>query len=268
MHPKLFDIHLPSFLAKWLGVSNITFYTYAFCIVLGAVIACTYIKKHCKAELNNTQIPNTFFYYAFIAGFVGGKLFYYLEQPLYYINNPKLLLNNFSGGFVCYGSVLFIIGYAIFYSRKNKINTYGFLDVLAIACSIPIGLGRIGCFFGGCCYGKPTHHFLGVIFPATTPAAVHPTQLYEASMMLVIIACSLSMKKYKTKAGQVFFLNISLYAIGRFFLEFLRGDFRGSLFNGFISHAQTTAIALLIISIIFFYKLKKQQSSTIKTTTL
>jgi phosphatidylglycerol---prolipoprotein diacylglyceryl transferase len=268
MHPKLFEIPLPSFIANWLGVGSIIFYTYACCIVAGALLACVYIKKYCKLELHNFNVPNNFFYYAFIAGFVGGKLFYYLEQPMYYLNNPQLMLHNFGGGFVCYGSVLFIIAYAVFYSKKNKISSLGFLDVIAIACSIPIALGRVGCFFGGCCYGKPTTHFLGMVFPSTASVAVHPTQLYEASMMLLIIAASLLMKKYKTVAGQVFFVNIGLYAVGRFCLEFLRGDFRGTLFNGFISHAQTIAICLFIISVSFFYTLKKQSFTNFKTNTL
>lgn len=260
MHPKLFQINLPSWLANWLGANSITFYTYACCIVAGALLACVYIKKYCKKELGGFNVPNSFFYKAFVAGFVGGKLFFYLEQPLYYIKNPELMLNNFGGGFVCYGSVLFIIGYGIFFSRKNKINPLGFLDVLAIACSIPIALGRIGCFFGGCCYGKPTQHLFAVVFPHSNAVAVHPTQLYEASMMLVIIACCLLMNKYKTAAGQVFFLQISMYAFGRFWLEFLRGDFRGSLFNGCISHAQTIAICLLVISTSFFYKLYRNKN--------
>jgi phosphatidylglycerol---prolipoprotein diacylglyceryl transferase len=260
MHPTLFEIPLPSFIANWLGVGSIVFYTYACCIVAGALLACVYIKKYCKKELGGFNVPNSFFYKAFAAGFVGGKLLFYLEQPSYYINHPQLMLNNFGGGFVCYGSVLFIIAYGVFYSRKNKINPLGFLDILAIACSIPIALGRVGCFFGGCCYGKPTHSLFGVVFPNATPVAVHPTQLYEASMMLFIIACSLLMKKYKTNAGQVFFVNMGLYAVGRFCLEFLRGDFRGTLFNGFLSHAQTIALCLFIISVSFFYKLYRNKN--------
>ena len=268
MHPKLFDIRLPGFLAGWLGTNTISFYTYACCIVLGAVIACIYLKKYSKIELSK-NISNSFFYFCFIAGFVGGKLFFYLERPMYYLSNPKLMLNNFGGGFVCYGSVLFVIGYAIFYTRKHVINTFGFLDILAVGCSIPMATGRIGCFFGGCCYGKPTQDFFAVVFPLSSPTAVHPTQLYESLIMLIIVALSLVMRKYKTVAGQVFYLNIGLYAIGRFFLEFLRGDLRGFFFNGFISHAQTIAIIILFISAFFLYKTIKQSSSIItKTTTL
>ncbi len=258
MHPKLFDIPLPDFLAKWLGVNHIPVYTYAFFIVLGAVAGCWYIKRRAKIELNDLVLPYSFFYSLFLAGFIGGKLFFYLERPGYYFDHPKLLLDMVSGGFVCYGSMIFIILFVVFYTRQHKISTYGFLDIIAIPSIFSVASGRIGCFFGGCCYGKPTDSFLGVVFPTTTPLAVYPTQLYEALLMGIILICLLFMKKFQTMKGQLFLLNICLYAIGRFFLEFIRGDFRGVVFNGFISPAQTTAIAAILIAFILFVKLKKQ----------
>lgn len=258
MHPELFKIPLPYFLTKLLGVNSITIYTYAFCIVLGTVIGCVYIKRSAKKELNGLFVPYSFFYSMFLAGFIGGKLFYYLEKPAYYLQYPQLLLDNFSGGFVCYGSIICISLFTLLYSRKNNIAVFGLLDIMSIAAVIPMALGRVGCFFGGCCYGKPTDSFAGIVFPATTPHAVHPTQLYDAVLLGIILICLLLMNKHKRMQGQVFLLYIILYALQRFFLEFLRGDFRGSLFNGFISHAQTTAIAALIIGLTLTFKLNKQ----------
>jgi phosphatidylglycerol---prolipoprotein diacylglyceryl transferase len=268
MHPTLFNIPLPDFLARLLGLSNIPIYSYAVCIVLGAVLACIYIRRKAKTELNIENLPNSFFYKTFLAGFVGGKLFCYLETPSFYFHHPKAFLNVFSGGFVCYGSILFIVGYFIYYSRKNNFSALKLLDILAIAGLIPIILGRLGCFLGGCCYGKPTAGFWGVVFPATSPVMVHPTQFYDAMISTFILIGLLIFNKYKKIDGQVILLNLGAYAVGRFLLEFVRGDQRGFLFNGFISHAQTTAICLLIISIGFFYKLKKQTFTNLKTNTL
>ena len=114
MHPKLFTIQLPEFLSRLLVVNTITVYTYAFCIVLGAVVASLLIKRMCKATLNGLVLSNSFFYKIFLAGFIGGKLFCYLEAPAFYINNPAAALNIFSGGFVCYGSVIFIALFVLF----------------------------------------------------------------------------------------------------------------------------------------------------------
>jgi phosphatidylglycerol---prolipoprotein diacylglyceryl transferase len=261
MHPKLFTLSLPKFLSNLTGANYITIYTYAFCIVLSTVVACWFIKKMASKHLNNLVLPNSFFYKIFLAGFVGGKLFYYLEKPVYYIQHPQLLLNNFSGGFVCYGSILFIAAFTILYTRKYKISTYGLFDILAIASILPMALGRVGCYFGGCCYGKPTNSFLGVVFPSNATEHVHPTQLYDAFFLSIILVCLLLMNKYKKQQGQVFLLYIALYAVQRFFLEFLRGDFRGTLFNGFISHAQTIAVFTLSIALYLFHQLKKQYKS-------
>lgn len=258
MHPKLFTIPLPEFLSWLLGINSITVYTYAFCIVLGAVIASLLIKRMSKAAFNGLALPNSFFYKIFLAGFVGGKLFCYLEAPAFYINNPAAALNIFSGGFVCYGSVIFIVLFVIFYCRKHKINTYGLLDIIAIAAVIPQILGRLGCFFAGCCYGKPTDSFLGVAFPNTAAVHVHPTQLYEAAFMSIVFISMLIAIKYKKANGQIFLLYVFAYSIARFSLEFIRGDFRGSFFNGLISHSQTIAIAALCMAAFLFIKLNKQ----------
>jgi len=258
MHPKLFSIPLPDFLSRLLGINNITIYSYAFCIVLGAVIASLLIKRMSKAALNNRVLPNSFFYKIFLAGFIGGKLFCYLETPAIYIAHPKELLNIFSGGFVCYGSVIFIALFVIFYCRKHKINTYGLLDIIAIAAVIPQVLGRLGCFFAGCCYGKPTDSHWGVVFPNTGAVHVHPTQLYEAGLMSMGFISMLIANKHKKINGQVFLLYVFAYSAVRFSLEFIRGDFRGSFFNGSVSHSQTIAIAALCMATFLLIKLNKQ----------
>lgn len=255
MHPKLFSIPLPDFLSRLLGVSSITVYTYAFCIVLGTVIACLYIKRGARKELNGVLISHSFFYSVFLVGFVGGKLFCYLEAPMVYLQDPDLLLHVFSGGFVCYGSVLFIIMFVIWYARKQQLNIYGFLDIVATAAVIPQITGRLGCFFAGCCYGKPTHGDWGVLFP-NAATHVHPTQLYETGLMSMVFICLLLATRYKKFNGQVFLLYVFAYSAIRFSLEFIRGDFRGMLFNGMLSHSQVIAIAALLISPLLFIRLK------------
>jgi phosphatidylglycerol---prolipoprotein diacylglyceryl transferase len=259
MHKVLFHIPLSEYWRNVLQINGITIYSYAFCVVLGAIIACWFIKKYVQNTLE-VQLPISFFYKAFVAGFVGGKLLYYLEKPVYYLQNPTLLLNNFSGGFVCYGSVIAVSVFAVFYAKKNKFSILGFLDILSVFTVFPIAFGRLGCFLNGCCYGKPTESALGLVFPNTAPAAVHPTQLYEFVLMLFIFIALWYMQKHKKINGQVFILNLSLYAIGRSIIELVRGDERGFLFNHTISQAQCIACLAIIISAILFKTLQKKQT--------
>lgn len=255
MYKELFHIPLPYFLSNLLGKDAITLYSYAVCIVIGALLATVYTKWCAKKELSITTLPNSFFYAIFIMGFLGGKLFYYLERPLYFVSNPNLILDSFSGGFVFYGSFVTIIPFIIWYLRKRKIPVLPMLDILAIATLITQILGRIGCFLGGCCYGIPTDTFLGIVFPNSNGIGVHPTQLYEVFLLLVILLFTLYIKQKKQFEGEAFLTYVILYAFCRFFLELLRGDKRGYIIDGFLSHSQGIAILVITIAVVYYKKL-------------
>lgn len=250
MHPELFSFHFP------FNTQEITVYTYAFCIVLGTLIASLYTKYTAKKDLGINKLPNSFFYIIFIAGFIGGKLFYYLEKPFFFWNNPNLLLDNFSGGFVFYGSFITIVPIVIWYLKKQKIAVLPMLDILGITTLIVHAIGRIGCFNAGCCYGSPTNSSFGIVFPTTNNIAVHPTQLYEASALILLAVALLIIKKHQQFNGQIFLLYISFYAISRSVLELFRGDNRGYIIENWVSHSQFIAILILITALTFYLKLK------------
>ncbi|MCF6308273.1 MAG: prolipoprotein diacylglyceryl transferase [Flavobacteriaceae bacterium] len=244
MYPQLFHI------------GELTIYTYAFCIIVGTIVASIYTKWRAKKELDGINLSNNFFYLVFLAGFVGGKLFFYLEKPVYFFSNPKLMLENFSGGFVFYGSFIFIIPIIIWYLKKHKISVLPMLDILAFTTLIVHSIGRLGCFFGGCCYGKPTNVFTGIAFPKTSGIKVHPSQLYEIFVLLIIMAILFYIKKKQQFKGQLFLIYIILYAIARSFLELFRGDERGFVLNRYISHSQLIALVLIIVTYMVYYKIK------------
>ena len=120
-----------------------------------------------------------------------------------------------------YGSLLLAIPIMLWYFKKIKVPVLGMLDVMAIVTCIVHGFGRIGCFMAGCCYGIPTDSFLGVIFtdakcqaePLNT--SLHPTQLYEATLIFSIMAALWLFKSRKKFDGQLFLLYLMTYAFGR-----------------------------------------------------
>ncbi len=264
MHPQLFTFQVPDFLSNLFNSQEITVYTYGVCIVLGTVIASLYTKWRAKKDLTIIELSNSFFYIIFIAGFIGGKLFYYLEKPIYYIKNLHLLLDNFSGGFVFYGSFITIIPFVIWYLKKYRMPILPMLDILAITTLIVHSIGRLGCFFGGCCYGKPTNAFTGMIFPKTNGVHVHPSQLYEITALLLIMGILFYYKKKQQFSGQLFLLYISFYAISRAILELFRGDKRGYIINQYLSHSQLVALLMLIGASFFYLKLKTKNKLTFK----
>ncbi|PZO29613.1 MAG: prolipoprotein diacylglyceryl transferase [Flavobacteriaceae bacterium] len=258
MHRELFNFSLPSSWVSVLGVNQITIYSYAVCIVIGSLIATRYTIKAAKKELN-INLPYTFFYLLFLGGFVGGKIFYYLEKPSMYWNNPNLLLDNFSGGFVFYGSFITIMIILWFYFRKYKMAVLAMLDILAMTTLLVHAFGRLGCFFGGCCYGKPTDSITGIIFPTSNNYSVHPTQLYEVVVLMSILFILLFIKPYKKFNGQLFLSYVILYASCRIILELFRGDERGFIIENYISHSQFISLLLLLITILYYKKLDKNK---------
>ncbi len=260
MHPELVHLELPDFLAKLLGHTDFVLYTYASCIIFGTLIGTFYTKRQAKKELGIKHLSNTFFYLIFAAGYVGGKLFYFLERPLYYFQNPVALRNDFSGGFVFYGSFITIIPLVIWYLKKQQIAILPMLDILAITTTIVHAVGRFGCFNAGCCYGKPTDSTFGLVFPTSNHIAVHPTQLYEIGALIGIMAVLVYIKKHKKFHGQAFLSYVALYAIARSILELFRGDQRGFVIADILSHSQFIAVCLLLLVSLFYFKLKTNNS--------
>jgi phosphatidylglycerol:prolipoprotein diacylglycerol transferase len=258
MFPELFKFSIPDFLSSFIGAKYITIYSYATLIALGTLIAALYTKWSAKRELGITNLPNTFFYLIFIAGFVGGKLFFYLQDPMLYINKPDLILSSFNGGYVFYGSFIMIIPVIIWYLKKYKIPVLPMLDILAITSVLVHARGRLGCFAAGCCFGSPTDSVFGMVFPTTHDIAVHPTQLYEIVTLLSILLILLFIKKRKQFVGQIFLIYLMLYGFGRGILELFRGDERGYVIDNVLSHSQTIGLCLICISGYFYLKFYKQ----------
>ena len=252
MHPILFRL------------GSITFYTYGFFIALGAVLAALYMWQQGKKRYGMTfDQANALFLLLIFAGVIGGKSFLIFEDPALYLSHPSEFFSK--NGFVFYGSLLTAIPVMLLYFKKNKIPVAGMLDVMAAVTCIVHGFGRIGCFNAGCCYGKPTQSFLGVVF--TDPAcqaqplfvALHPTQLYEASSVFLILIILLVIDRGEKFDGQVFVSYLILYAIVRGVIEIFRGDLqRGFIIKDVLSYSQFTSAIVVVVAIYFYVKLKRK----------
>lgn len=254
MHPILFEI------------GSITIYTYGFCIALGALLGFGYMYWQGKKQFGLTfDQSNNLFIMLVVGGVVGGKLFLIFEEPSLYLSQPKKLLSG--SGFVFYGSLLLTIPIMLWYFRRIKVPVLGMLDVMAVVTCIVHGFGRIGCFMAGCCYGKPTESIFGVTF--TNPAcqaeplftALHPTQLYEASLIFVLMTGLIILKSNKKFDGQLFLLYLIIYAFGRGVLELFRGDIqRGFIIGDVVSNSQFISVIVISVAIFFYIRLKRKSN--------
>lgn len=258
MHPILFKI------------GSFTVYTYGFCIALGAVLGVAYMVRQGKKQFGTTyDQSNTLFLLLVAGGILGGKLFLVFEDPGYYFLNPLSLLS--SNGFVFYGSLLTCIPVMLWYFKRHHIPLWAMLDVMAIVTLILHGCGRVGCFMAGCCYGKVTTSPLGVVFtdpgcqaqPLNT--SLHPTQLYEAGWLGIILVALVILKEYKQFEGQLFLMYLIAYAAGRSVIEIFRGDLdRGFIFQQYLSNAQLISAGVILAAMYYYVKLRKAKLLTIQ----
>ena len=252
MHPILFE------------VGSITIYSYGFFIALGAVLGLIHMARQGKKKFGTSyDKSNSLFIYIVASAYLGGKVFFFFENPSFYIHNFSKL---FSGnGFVFFGSLLFAIPTMLWFFKKNQIPTLPMLDVMAIVTCIVHGFGRIGCFMSGCCHGNPTDSFLSVVFtnpvcqaePLNTP--LHPTQLYEAGFIFTLMGFLFWLRNNKKFDGQLFLIYLIVYSIGRSLLELLRGDEeRGFIVQDILSHSQFISLIVIAGTSYFYVKLKRR----------
>jgi phosphatidylglycerol---prolipoprotein diacylglyceryl transferase len=202
-----------------------------------------------------------------LAGILGAKILYILVDWNTYASNPSEIfsLDTLRAGGVFSGGLLAALAAAIWYIRKNRMPALATCDAFAPGLALGHAIGRVGCFAAGCCYGKETHHFWGVVFTnplartiSQTPLNVplEPTQLFESAVELANFLLLMWLFKRKKFDGQIIGAYLFLYGIARFFLEFLRGDEgRGVVFGGAMSGTQLISIGLVIAGgLIWWFK--------------
>ena len=173
-----------------------------------------------------------------IFGFLGTKLLYVLTRWREFLTAPLTVLG--SEGFVVYGGILAGFLTCWLFCRRRGERFLVWMDLLFPSVALAQGFGRLGCFLAGCCYGKTTSSCLGVVFPSGSSApagvALWPTQLFSAAGDFLLAAVLLLYDLRKHPDGGVGILYLLLYGVGRFLLEFLRDDPRGSV--GVLSTSQ------------------------------
>ena len=170
-------------------------------------------------------------------------------------NNGAFVLS----GITFYGGLIGSVISMYLMLRLSKIKTQythrQWFDLLTMPLIVFHICGRIGCFLAGCCYGKITDSFLGVVFPDNEISGIfhygeklYPTQLFEVFALAIILIIVL-------KASKKFNIYLLLYSISRFVIEYFRGDERGNLFV-FASPAQIISIIIILSVFIIEIRLK------------
>ena len=154
------------------------------------------------------------------------------------------------GGAAVFLLVYFGIGNLILKDGQTQKRFFELSEIAAGSIALAHGLGRLGCLFAGCCYGKVTDAWYGV-HNVYLNAKTVPVQLLEA-IFLFSLAALFAWRLSRKRRGN-FPLYLVGYAVWRFAIEYLRTDDRGASPVGFLSPSQLTAIILALVGIGFWW---------------
>ncbi|HEX4823274.1 MAG TPA: prolipoprotein diacylglyceryl transferase [Candidatus Polarisedimenticolaceae bacterium] len=260
MHPILVDFgthDLPFF-----GVTHLFIPTYGVLFACGALAAWAWFVKRAKAlGLPQEPIFNLAFY-ALIAGLLGAKLTLIVIDLPYYLAHPGQILGTIRSAGVLMGGVLAGALTFIVYALRTRLPLFTLGDAIAAPLAMAQGIGRLGCYAAGCCWGVASDSWCAVRF--TNPAAhdqtgvpqdvpLLPVQLFECLFDVALaVLLTVLWRKRPQPAGTVFWAYLGLYGAARAILEHFRGDeVRGLWLGGAISTSQIFSIVAVVVAAAF-----------------
>ena len=249
------------------GFFEIRWYSIAY--IFGILIGWWLAKKIIVYKIQNKviffdiKLFDDLISYIIISIILGGRIGYVIFYNFsYYLNNPIDIFKIWEGGMSFHGALIGIIVGTYFFSKKIKINTYFFLDI--IACVAPVGIffGRIANFINGELYGKPGSFTWSVVFPKIDMIPRHPSQLYEAfleGIILFSILITLIFKK-NIKIGVCSGLFMILYGVFRILAEQFREPDKqiGYLFD-LLSMGSILSLIMLLAGLFILIKIKNNE---------
>lgn len=256
-------------LPRLFHVGYFSIYSYGMLTALGFLLAILWPTSLAKKEgISETKMEGLGLLIVLSAG-VGSKLLTAWDYPGFYSSDWTHFLSDqiLGRGGVFYGGFLLAVACSAAYCRLVDLPGWQVADAVAPGLALAQGLGRVGCFLAGCCWGTPTELPFGVTFRSElahnltgVPLQVrlHPTQLYEATLVLSAIPFLMWLRKKRSFFGQVILVYVLFYAVARFFLEFLRGDPRGYHFSHLLSTSQLIGLFIIPLAIFLLFHLFEQ----------
>jgi len=266
MHPVLFK----------LGPLVITTYgvllTSAF--ALGLLLS---LARTRDSEIKKEVILDLFLI-VLLSSVVGSRLFYVIfhldefkGRWLDTINPVQPTGELAIAGLSMVGGVVLAIVLGILYLYLKRMDIWKVADIVAPSFPLGLAVARIGCFLKGCCFGKPTDSFCGVVFPYDSPAGyffpdihLYSSQLISSFLGIVIFLILILFEKKKRFDGFTLWLMISLYSVARFVVDFFRYYEESMIFLKFgdtaFSINQAVMIFLFLISLWALNHLRRSSS--------
>lgn len=181
------------------------------------------------------------------------RLYYVIFSWDHYSQNPGEIFNIRGGGLAIHGGLIGGILTGFIYAKVKKLDFFKTADAVMVGMPLAQAIGRWGNFINGEAHGGPTSLPWGIMVDGVK---VHPTFLYESIWDFgIFLFIMFYMRKKKTYEGEVIVSYITLYSIGRFFIEGLRTD---SLMFGPIRMAQFISLVGVVGGLVLHFYLKNR----------
>ena len=224
---------------------------YSLAYIFGIIIGWLYCKKKLIQNEKILHLFDDLIAYLIIGIILGGRLGYIIFYNLeYYLDNLFEILMIWKGGMSFHGGLIGVILATIIFGKKHKINSYIFLDLIALVAPIGLFLGRIANFINSELYGRETDVLWSVKFVAIDNIARHPSQIYEAifeGLILFFLLNHFAKKDSFKSPGLISSIFLMLYSFFRFVLEFFRAP---DPQIGYLAYQLTFG---QFISVVFFF---------------
>src|SRR5215212_4070837 len=254
MHPILFEI------------GRFPVYTYGVLLAAAYLLGLQFALMRARTRGLDPNRVMDLGIWIIISALVGAKLLLLIVEFDKYTANPSELLDLFRSGGVFYGGLIAAVAVALWYLRRHRMPMWTVTDVFAPGIALGHVIGRMGCLFAGCCFGRPTDVRWAITFHneyaaqnAGTPLNIplHPTQLYEAGAELLILGILLATERRgRPFPGRTFWGYMFLYGISRFIIEIYRGDTRGTI--AMFSTSQFLSMIVVPLSIVMLVVLGRR----------
>jgi phosphatidylglycerol:prolipoprotein diacylglycerol transferase len=173
-----------------------------------------------------------------LGGVIGAKVLFVVLGWEHFARGELQLWRDFRVGFVFFGGLAGAVLAGALFALARGLSFVRGADYFAVALPAGHAIGRVGCFFAGCCHGRPPH----------------PVQLYEAAgLVLIALACRQTLARVETgilARGAAFRLYLALYGILRFALDPLRADGRPERVLG-LSVQQGIALLAVVVAVLW-----------------
>ena len=249
-------------------------HSFGFMLVVAFYTTYFILNNDLKKLNYDENLASDLIFWAAFGGVVGSKVYHLLENLDQVFQDPIGMI--FSGsGLVFLGGLIGGTIAVTIILNKNKLPWLEFADIVAPLLILGYGIGRIGCFLVGDDYGTPTGLPWGMSFPNGLPPSttsvfslyfpwidiskynpgllkVHPTQLYETIISIIIFFYLYNKRKSVKIKGSLFFLYLILAGFERFFVEFIRTNEK--YFLDILSGAQIISLIMISIGILFLFR--------------